>query len=72
MKKAAKSLSIISSIFVLMTIVSCTNDNNSNSISLDFNNCSKDDVRKYIDSSDYFEYSNYSFFTYENKDVVLK
>lgn len=72
MKKATKTLSLISSIFVLMTIVSCTNDNNSNSISLDFNNCSKDDVRKYIDSSDYFEYSNYSFFTYENKDVVLK
>lgn len=72
MKKAAKTLSIISSIFVLMTMVSCANDNNSNSISIDFNNCSKDDVRKYIDSSDYFEYSNYSFFTYENKDVVLK
>lgn len=72
MKKAAKSLSIISSLFILMSMVSCTNDNNSNSISLDFNNCSKDDVRKYIDSSDYFEYSNYSFFTYENKDVVLK
>ncbi|MCI6357299.1 MAG: hypothetical protein MR766_01525 [Erysipelotrichaceae bacterium] len=72
MKKMTKSLSIISSLFILMTMVSCTNDNNSNSISLDFNNCSKDDVRKYIDSSDYFEYSNYSFFTYENKDVVLK
>lgn len=72
MKKMAKSLSIISSLFILMSMVSCTNDNNSNSISLDFNNCSKDDVRKYIDSSDYFEYSNYSFFTYENKDVVLK
>lgn len=72
MKKMTKSLSIISSLFVLMTMVSCTNDNNSNSISIDFNNCSKDDVRKYIDSSDYFEYSNYSFFTYENKDVVLK
>lgn len=81
MKKMAKSLSIISSLFILMSMVSCTNDNNSNkstfdnglnNISLDFNNCSKEDVRKYIKSHDYFEYSNYSFFTYENKDVVLK
>lgn len=72
MKKITKTLSIISSLFILMSMVSCTNDNNSNSISLDFNSCSKDDVRKYIKSYDYFEYSNYSFFTYENKDVVLK
>ena len=72
MKKMTKSLSIISSLFILMSMVSCTNDNNSNNISLDFNNCSKEYFRKYIKPHDYFEYSNYSFFTYENKDVVLK
>ena len=81
MKKTTKTLSIISNIFILIAMASCSNDNNANkstfdnslnNVSLDFNNCSKEDVHKYIKSYDYFEYSNYSFFTYENKDVVLK